>query len=355
MNIKDYKNLMKQLIKTDIVPFVWGKKGIGKTDIHRQLADEMKMDLVYLTFGAVEDVGDIIGLMDFKEVNGVQTVYHVAPDWFPTEGNKLIVIDEFNRAKPQIMQAMFPFILEGKLHTHQLPENCKIIAIGNPPTDEYDVTDINDSALMSRFCHIELTPTFDEWAKFETSNNGNYDVISFFRENQEYLGSKAKEFDLKSIITPDRRNASKLSKFANLDGITDPQLRSVACGLLGTEIGIQFMQFKKDSREKLSAKDIFEKYDGSIGKKVIALENERDLLSKTLKSVIDLALAMKVTESFTTKQKTRIKNVELFLNDLPCDLAYKGCEALIKTGKKCYLDSIGESKLLIKKFTDEKK
>ena len=154
MNIETYKALLPKLFKTGIVPFVWGRHGIGKTEIHKQLAKSMGLDLIYLTFGAVEDVGDIIGLPEFTEQDGVKKTSHIMPSWFPTTGNKLIFLDEFNRAKPQILQSMLPFVLEGRLHTHKLPENCHIVVAGNPPTDEYDVTLFEDNALFSRFCHV---------------------------------------------------------------------------------------------------------------------------------------------------------------------------------------------------------
>lgn len=345
MNIKEYKKLMKNLLKTNIVPFIWGKHGIGKTEATRQIAEEMGMELIYLTFGAVEDVGDIIGLQDFETVNGIKKVVHVAPEWFPTTGNKLIFIDEFPRAKPQILQAMFPFILEGRLHTHKLPENCKIIVAGNPPTDDYEQTDVSDTALLSRFCHIELTPSFTEWEEFVSENNGNSEVISFFSHNTSYLESKEKEFDLRTVSKVDRRNAYKLCEFANIEGVSESELRDVACGLLGPEIGLAYIAYIRDTRDKLNGEEIFSKYSSSLSKKVKSLKTERDLLSKALNEVIKLALAKVPTEK-------ELKNIEQFLLDLPHDLSYKGCNDLITTGEDWFLTSIGESKDLIEKFKE---
>lgn len=355
MKIKDYKNLMPKLVKSGIVPFVWGKHGIGKTEIHKQIATQMGLELIYLTFGAVEDVGDIIGLMDFDEytdADGIKhkKVSHVAPDWFPTTGNKLIFIDEFNRAKPQILQAMYPFVLEGKLHTHQLPDNCYVVVAGNPPTDGYDVTDTDDSALMSRFCHVELLPSPDEWLDYESRRGGNFNVISYFRGNKDLLDAKEKDFDLRSVVRHDRRNASKLSDFMNTEP-TETEARDVACGLLGPELGLKFITHMKDLRAKLDGREILDTYSSNTQEKIKRNIKEIDLLNKALEDTLGL-----ITEP-EKLTKTQLTNLERFLHDLPNDLAWKGVNELLRKGDEVILQTIGESKSLLKKFeyTDAKK
>lgn len=349
MNISTYKSILPKLLSTNIVPFVWGKHGIGKTEVHRQIAESLGMDLIYLTFGAVEDVGDIIGLPDFKVINNLKYTEHAAPSWFPTEGNKLIFIDEFNRAKPSILQAMLPFILEGRLHTHKLPENCKIVVSGNPPTDEYDVTMFEDSALFSRFCHVELTPSVEEWLDWERGCGGSESVITFFENNKDLLNSKVGDFDLRNVCRHDRRNASMLSRFCKKYNSFehDKEVEHVAIGLLGPELGIKFISFLKDTRVRLSGEEVLNKFSDQTRIKILDNLNERDLLNHAFESAFGIARAAK---KFTRKQ---LRNLEKFILYAPNDLAFKAFDKIIKSGisTELVLEVLGESEQLKDKFS----
>lgn len=340
------KEALPLLMKSNIVPFIWGKGGIGKTEIIRQIAKSIGMDLIYLTFGAVEDVGDIIGLPYEKKVNGVMTTGHMAPDWFPTEGNKLIFIDEFNRAKPQILQAMFPFVLEGRLHTHKLPNNCHIVVAGNPPTDDYDVTSMEDDALFSRFCHMNFTPTVEEWIIYMKQKGRNYDVISFFSTNQDLLVSSAKGFDLRSVCRHDRRNAEMLAMFIDINNPNEEMIRLVASGLMGPELGIKFVTHMNNNSEILNSDEILNSFGVRVRDKIRRNLNRPDILNKGLEDVVTTVKAA------NELQDSQAKNIAAFLTELPNDLAWKGSKLFLELGYDNCITFIGEDANLIKKFED---
>lgn len=346
MNVKQMKEIVPLLMKSSIVPFIWGKSGIGKTEIVRQIAKEQGLDLIYLTFGAVEDVGDIIGLPDFIESNGIKTTDHAAPDWFPTTGNKLIFIDEFNRAKPQILQAMFPFILEGRLHTHKLPENCHIVVAGNPPTDNYDVTSMEDTALFSRFCHMNFMPTIEEWILYMKKEKRNSDVISFFNTNKDLLNSAEEGFDIRTVTRHDRRNAEMLAKFIDTHNPFDDVIRLVASGLFGPELGIKFVTHMKNTSERIDASEILNNFTKRTIDKVRRNLNRVDILNKGLE---DAYTSVKAEEHIKEDQA---KNVAAYLLELPNDLAWKGSKIFLELGYSNCIKFIGEDSNLMEKFQD---
>jgi alkaline phosphatase D len=346
MNVEEMKKVMPLLMKSNIVPFIWGRSGVGKTEVIRQIAKSLDMELIYLTFAAVEDVGDIIGLPYEKMVNGEMTTGHMPPDWFPTEGNKLIFIDEFNRAKPQILQAMFPFVLEGRLHTHKLPENCHIVVAGNPPTEDYDVTSMEDNALFSRFCHMNFTPSVEEWVVYMKEQNRNHDVITFFNTNQDLISSVAKDFDIRTVCKNDRRNAEMLAKFIDDNDPHDSVTQLVASGLLGPELGVKFMAHVKSNSERISSEEILNNYSIRTRDKVRRNFTRVDILNKGIEDALTTIKACKEI------QESQARNMAAFLTELPNDLAWKGIKAFLELGHDNCLKFIGENEDLVKKFKD---
>jgi MoxR-like ATPase len=161
MNIQDFKKYLPTLLKNNIVPFTWGNQGIGKTQSIAQVAAQAGIGFVHLHL-ATQEVGDLVGLL-MIQADG--TVKHARPEWFPTEGEGIIFLDELNRAHPDVIQAMFSFITSKTIHTHKLPDGWKIVAAGNYQSDQFNVTDTSDAAWMSRFCHIELQPTVQEFTE----------------------------------------------------------------------------------------------------------------------------------------------------------------------------------------------
>lgn len=353
-NVTQLKQVLPLLMKSNAVPFIWGRSGIGKTEVVRQFCKEIGYELVYLTFGAVEDVGDIIGLPNFTEVDGTEFTRHAAPSWFPTTGKKIVFIDEFNRAKPQIQQAMFPFVLEQRLHTHQLPPDCHIVVAGNPPTDDYDTTPMEDNALLSRFCHIEFEPSVDEWAIYMKQKKRDGDLVSFFLENKDLLDPKAKGFDVRTMIKHDRRNIEKLAVF--MEYCTDiDMIIKAACGFLGPDIGIKFYAHLKNRREQITVEEILDKYTEVAREKVQRNFDKHDMLHKAANDVYTSIVAMfPDTEKDKKVPEKQVKNLVKFLYDLPCDIAYIYIMKLSSLDREELYNPIGNDKDLIQKFTDSK-
>jgi hypothetical protein len=346
MNVKEAKKFIPMCMNTEIVPFIWGESGIGKTEVVKQIAEENGLKLTYLTFGAVEDVGDLIGLPNFVTIDDVEVTRHAAPDWFPTEPNHLIFIDEFNRAKPQILQAMFPFVLEGRLHTHKLPDNCYIVVAGNPPTDDYDVTPMEDNALFSRFCHVKFTPTVNEWLSYMKKKKRNAGLIEFFTKNEEYLNSNSTTFDIRTVTKQDRRNAEKLAVFLDRNNPNKRMISIAANGFFGPEIGVQFCKFLEERNDMLFGDEVLNTFSKDTVKKIKKNINRIDLLNKALED------AYRTVETEGEITVTQSKNVAAFLTEIPNDLSFKGAKLFLELGLPNCTKYIGENKKLLKKFED---
>lgn len=329
MDIKSFKKVFPFLIKNNIVPFLWGSQGIGKTQTIYQLAKENDMQLVVL-HTATQEVGDLIGLLVKDEKTG--EVHHARPEWFPTSGRGIIFLDELNRAAPDVLQAMFPFITEGRLHRHVKPEGWHIVAAGNYQSDKFTVTDTSDAAWLSRFCHLDFTPTLEEWI-MHAERQEAYTITSFIREQPSMLEYKAKGGGLDtSFIEPDRR--SWVEGVAKLEAEETLPLEfryELYSGLIGPTSAAAFMAWKEKAEKSITLVQIMGKYDGPIRKRVKdlssnAVEHRFDVLNQPID---ELLAKLDVMPDLLTAGES-LENIKKYLKDIPIELAMK---AFIKMAK----------------------
>lgn len=349
MNITNLKAALPYLMKSKIVPYIWGNAGIGKTQVVKQAASELGYKFVYLTFGAVEDVGDIIGLQEFvRNADGEPvSVKHVAPDWFPREERTIIFIDEFNRAPKSVIQAMLPFILEGKLHTHQLPDDCHIIVAGNPPTDDYITNDVSDKALQSRTCHLLLEPSKEEFLQFCTDTGVSHDITSFISENPELLEVPGSVFTI-DFTKPSRRAYKDF--VAPFLALYPPKeiVQEVLKGLIGLSATTKLLNHIKSNKLKLKGKDVLRGYTADIAVKVKENRyNNLDVLSIVGEEIVR---EIKKEKGIT---QAEANNVAAFLLDIPVELGYSLTRQILMMGFDSVNKTLGANAELIKIFKDK--
>lgn len=341
MKLNTFKSTLPILLKHDIVPFVWGMQGIGKTESVKQVAESLDIGFVHLHL-ATQEVGDVVGLL--KE-NFDGKVEHMKPTWFPESGEGIVFLDELNRAHPDVLQAMFSFITSKTIHTHKLPNGWKIVAAGNYQSDDFQVTDTSDSAWMSRFCHIELKPTPEEFVVYAESK-GALTVAEFIQNHPEMLEvSKRAKIDIN--ITPDRR--SWLNMLAKLEDETiDTETRvELYSGIVGTTAAASFMNAKKEYEKKISIKQIvadYSKVRPRIMKAQEGTETRFDLLNAPIN---ELEAILETNASYLDQSK--YDNLVCFLEEIPLELLMKTVKRLSKIEFELKYNLLSDDKL-VKRF-----
>lgn len=344
MNIKNLKESLDYLFKAQLTPFLWSHAGEGKTSSVKQYAEEKGFKFFSFYLGTQSDLGDILGLADFtKDGNGHTIATHFAPpQWLVEtidycnanpESGAVIFLDEFNRAPRIILNGMFSFALDKKFNTLQLPTNCHLIAAGNPPTDEYFTTDVDETALMARFVHIKLESTVSEWIEYARATHVDPNLIGFIQQQPELLAPRRSEFVLP--VKPDRR---AFSRFNALLAIQTPShlITELGYGILGVERMAAYEAFLKATDSPLT------------GIEVLSGE-KRDLLAKwcvpgDIKSsyvhiscdnlTLVIADLEKVDTLLTSEQEDHLRT---FLESIPKDIAYKFVHKFAHDQSKIYV------------------
>ena len=98
---------------------IWGKHGIGKTQLVETLAQEKGYQFAYIAPAQFEEMGDLVGMP--RIVDGVTKF--IAPDWVPTEeGPGILLIDDANRADDRILRGIMQLLQNYELISWKLPK-----------------------------------------------------------------------------------------------------------------------------------------------------------------------------------------------------------------------------------------
>jgi MoxR-like ATPase len=376
VNITDFKSTMDFVLhlndQSDIrIPMlVHGMHALGKTEVIRQIAEENGYNCVTLNLSTM-DVSDLLGipyrdvkyytqdgagtrkyltedqynkvinnLDDGLDAQSRSTTRFATPDWLSDalddERPCIFFLDEMNRAPLYVLQTMLPFVLEGRLHTHNIRENDIVIGAVNPDTSDYNVEAIGDKALLSRFAHFYFEPEVSEWIQYISKKNLHPAIIEAVNSAPEIFNNESIGESAKVKIIPDRRNMFKAGVILNHTEKTHDQsgaLFTLLSAMLGEDMSTSLCTLFK-TKSKLSPENIL---DGSIFKAGLTYANDLDRIKVINEALIGVIvngegsiweLNKETPTNFHNQQATyanfllnkkELKNVQKWLSLCPID------------------------------------
>lgn len=348
MLISQLKESLPFLMKARITTMLVGHHGVGKSEGVKQFANEIGFKYFDLRAGT-QDTGDLIGLADFVvDERGIKiATKFMTPDWLkdlvdhceqnPDKG-AIVFIDEINRARPDVLQALFQLVLDYKMHTVTLPKNCYVIAAMNPDTEDYNVTNMDDKALLDRFCHIKVSPSTGEWLDYAKKAKFSPEVINFIQESPESLKDvELIPIDFKDVVKPSPRSWAAVHRLVEAKTPKN-LLRELIFGLVGSSLGIAFMESLENSEKPISGEMIateFSKHSDKIKKFSKSTKGNRiDLIKNSCDSLLEYAKTKQENKETFTKEEEA--NIQDFLITIPVDIAFDLC-------KKMYYEPINRN------------
>lgn len=222
-----------------------GKHGIGKSEIISHFyGQRLTMPVISFFLGQMSDPGDLIGLLHKDEESG-RSVF-LPPYWWPDPDQAVVLfLDELNRARPEILQAVQDLTLNKTLAGKTLPSGSRVIAAVNAG-EEYQLTEL-DPALVSRFNLYEFAPTVEDWLLWASEQSIDSRVLTFIQQHSEFLDGDQPDADAAIataglIKTPDRRAWAKVSDFVH----PHPELEDIhfklIAGMVGSRASLAFRQ-----------------------------------------------------------------------------------------------------------------
>lgn len=262
INHNELVDHVKKSYETQTSFFCIGGTGIGKSDMMLyaglELAQEHNMELTTDIYDeskfrvidfriADKRPADLRGLPD---LSGDRTVWK-PPEFLPETGRGLIVLEEFNLADKSLQAPAYQLVLDRKLDGYDVPAGFGILALGNRRKDRASVKELG-MPLKNRFDWAELKPPkTDEWVDWAFDNDIDSRVITFIKQNPQYLYKPPYEEDetgmgqsgetVKTFPTP--RGWERVSD--KIKGELDEEIMKYSSTTVGTEYAGQFESFVK--------------------------------------------------------------------------------------------------------------
>lgn len=231
VTLKEAKKLINYAIDTNLKLEEEGKMpiaislessaGIGKTSLAREIAKDRGMNITIIRMAQLEEPGDLVGFplkeyecqvarkvkaedgtvktqvmpktvwMNEKQLDspvsgmmyrqtGKTRMSYAKPAWVPEycESGNLVVLDDYVRGNPQLLQSCMDLILEQGYVSWTLPKKTSIILTNNPDDGSNNVNSL-DEAQRTRFMNFEAEFSIDSWAQWAEKNNIDGRCINF--------------------------------------------------------------------------------------------------------------------------------------------------------------------------------
>lgn len=200
------------------IPFyLYGKPGIGKTQMTRQIAEELGIGFV--SFSLTHHTrNSLLGLPVISELAGSkyteytmsEVVAEVVKAVERGQREGILLLDEFNCASDTIMPAMLGFLQTGTIGMHSLPEGWVIVLCGNPPEYNRSAREF-DTAVMDRLRVMYVDVDYADFAGYASDVGLHPLVQEYLVQNQEDLyhvrrikreTENGKKINEQEIVTP---------------------------------------------------------------------------------------------------------------------------------------------------------
>ncbi len=238
---RELKEIIREFCKVENPPtlFIWGQPGIGKSEIVRQVSEEMGLDLRIM----------VMSLMDPAEVKGF-----IMPDrkkkeavifplnFLPREPG-ILFLDEVNCAPPAVLNTTMRMIQEREIGNIKIPERILVICAGNRMTDKVFVSKL-PSAFINKCIHINVEPSLDDFREWGILSGISPIILGYLESYPNDLVGEPRN----DSPFPSPRAWEKVNKILQLS-LPIYLKQALISGAIGDEIGMKFIEFMKNSSD----------------------------------------------------------------------------------------------------------
>lgn len=243
LNLEQVESILETVLKTNIVPFLWGPPGVGKSSLIKAVADKGQYKLIDLRLSLLSPI-------DFRGLPVINKEEKQA-DWYPpaflpkyNEKEKgILFLDEINLAPLATQHAAYQLILDKRVGEYRFPPHWFIIAAGNRETDKANVYRL-PAPLANRFIHFDIYPDLFTWANW-AKGKVRPEIIQYLsgQPAQLYIQPQGDE---KGFPSP--RSWSFLSELLDKSGFDislamSEELKHIILGTIGEASGRQFIAY----------------------------------------------------------------------------------------------------------------
>lgn len=271
-------------------PLFTGEAGLGKSQICQAWVKKKRKQNPNFGFLdlriAYMEAPDLIGFPETeKDAQGTVRTKHRLPEFWPTEGEGLILLEEPNRGTTGVMNCLMQILTDRKIHNYELPEGWLIAGCINPDSSEYDVNAM-DAALKDRFEEFEVEYDAVTFLDFMEQSQWHERVQMFIGSGiWTYKTTKEIAKDAK-YISPRTWSKVNAAERANV-GKNRNLHRLTVQSILGKDIGGEYHKFCFD-QAPVTASDILKDRKKAFDRLTIQSDPahyQGDMIAATVESI----------------------------------------------------------------------
>ena len=234
-------NLTKFFIQSQHNVFLFGRRGVGKTDIAIQAAKECGLKINYINLSVIERP-DLAGYPDMNTPGDV--INFKSPYFLPKlldgyAADSVILFDEVDKVQPEVTAPLLEILLFKKING--TPINAvSCILTGNLANEGAYSNEIS-SALLDRGAKFILKFNFEKWVDWAKAHNVHDLILGFLRSDPEFACG-GEENSLYASPSPrswtwasDALLRARELKMSDIDSVTQ-----IISGYVGSEAGLRF-------------------------------------------------------------------------------------------------------------------
>ena len=295
MNIAEAIEAVKICIQCNVVPMLWGKPGIGKSDMIRQIGAEYSVPVIDIRLSQC----DPVLLSGVPSVENGITIWNTPTMWPTVEKDGpegILFLDEINTAPPTVTAAAYQLILDRRLGNYELPTGWHVVAAGNNAEDRAQINKMG-TALANRFAHFEVEEDIHIWSEWAFKEKLHPNLISFLQYRPELLHNMDTTKSLKAFPSPRTWHATdRVYKKSNAD-----MLFTMIAATVGKPAAVEFSGYLNIFKTLPSLKQMIA---------------DPDAVSTNVKASVMFALASLLTQSLDLSNSSELFSI---VNRLPIE------------------------------------
>jgi hypothetical protein len=234
-------NLSKFFIQAQQNLFLFGRRGVGKTHIVIQAAQECNFKINYINLSVIERP-DLAGYPNMNSTGDIITFK--SPAFLPPleSGRKpdsIILFDEVDKAPPEVTAPLLEILQFKSVNGKQI--NVAACILTGNLSNENSHSNIISNALLDRGSKYILSFNFEKWVDWAKSNNVHDLILGFLRSNPEFACGRIED---SCYASPSPRGwtiaSEALCKARDLKIVDIETVTQIISGYVGSEAGLRF-------------------------------------------------------------------------------------------------------------------
>lgn len=234
-------DLAKFFIKSGQNLFLFGRRGVGKTNIAIQAAESCKLKVNYINLSVIERP-DLAGYPNLYSKEDVVTFK--SPSFLPrlqdgSKANSIILFDEVDKAPPEVTAPLLEILQFKKING--VPLNIAACVLTGNLVNEGSYSNQISNALLDRGAKFILSFNFDKWIDWAKINNVHDLILGFLRNYPELACGNLED---SCYASPSPRSwtlaSEALIKARELKIVDIETVIQIISAYVGSEAGLKF-------------------------------------------------------------------------------------------------------------------